>query len=217
MADRGQAPLDPAIEEVVECEARRTMAQVTEGVIQLDDLCQLGRMGALDARQRFDPRHGVHFKDFARHRIRGSMFDGLRSMGLLSRRIYARLRQDAIDEQLVGEPVPDPPGGPTRESDARIAFQAILELATARIVALEEPPPESQEDALVERDTIHKVRQAVQQLSEAEQRVVRAIYDLDETGDSGAQMADRAGVSRSSISRKHRAILERLRRLLKVT
>lgn len=214
MADR-QAPLDAAIEEMVQLEARQMLRRVTTGVVQLADLQQWGRMGALEARRRFDPREGVHFKGFARHRIRGSMYDGLRTMGVLSRRTYARLRQQAIDESLVGEPVADPPGGPTRESDARVAFQAILELATSRIAAMGEAQ-ESHESDYAERDAIHKVRDAISKLSDEEQRVVRAVYDLSESGDSGAQLADRTGVSRSFISRRHLAVLERLRRLLRV-
>lgn len=199
----------------MQIEAKLLIGRVTTGVVQLGDLQQWGRMGALEARRRFDPRTGVHFKDFARHRIRGSMFDGLRTMGLLSRRTYKRLQQEAIDEGLVGEPTPDPEGGPTRESDARVAFQAILELATSRLAAMGETQ-ESPEADYEERDAIHKVRRALEMLSDDERRVVRAVYDLNDSGDSGARMAKRTGMSRSSISRRHRVVLDRLRRLLRV-
>lgn len=216
MRDGHASPLDPAIEEVVDYEARQVMREITDGVVQISDLRQWGRMGALEARERFDPRYGVHFKDFARHRIRGSMFDGLRGMGMLSRRTYERLRRAAIDEELVGDPTPEPAGGPTREQDAQIAFQAILELATSRLAAVACDPVTTPEEGYVRQDTIHKIRQAIDILSDDERRIVRAVYDLDDKGDSGAQLADRSGVSRSAISRRHRKILHRLRRLLKI-
>ena len=50
----------------------------------------LGCKGLLEAAQRYDDRHGVAFTTFAYYRVRGAMFDGLRSMGWLPRSEYAR-------------------------------------------------------------------------------------------------------------------------------
>jgi RNA polymerase sigma factor for flagellar operon FliA len=212
---RSSTPLDAAVEELIGHEARAIHAQLRTGAIAFDDLQQMGRLGALEARQRYDPRQGVHFKLYARLRVRGAMFDGLRTMGLLTRREYAHLRQRAIDEQVLGDPQPDPAGGPTRENDAKIMFDAILDLATARIAAMEEVQ-ESAEVEYEQHDVIYRVRRAVQALPESERRAIRAIYDFAEKGDSGAKAAARFGVSRSQISRRHQKALEKLRRMLQL-
>ena len=61
-------------------------------MVEFDDLVGFGMQGLIEAAQRFDDRHGVAFTTFAYYRVRGSMFDGLRSMGWLPRSEYARLR-----------------------------------------------------------------------------------------------------------------------------
>ena len=208
------APLEASIELLVQYEAK-AIVKLVRGAVPFDDLVQWGRLGALEARSRFDPRRGVHFKHFARHRVRGAIFDGLRTMGLLSRRTYHRLREEALNEEVLGEPPPAPEGGPTRTHDAKIAFQAILDLATSRLVDMA-AQPDTPEEAYANEDAIYKVRRAMESLNAEERRALAAIYDFNETGDTGAQMARRQGTSRSRVSRVHRRALERLRLVLQV-
>ncbi len=56
-----------------------------------------------------------------------------------------------------------------------------------------------------------RLRLSLQQMSEAKQAIVIAVYDLDETGDSGAAHAQTLGCSRSRVSRIHRGALDELR------
>src|SRR6187399_2930876 len=62
--------------------------------IELDDLIGYGSKGLVEAAERFDGRAGVAFTTFAYYRIRGAMYDGLRSMGWYSRADYARYRAE---------------------------------------------------------------------------------------------------------------------------
>src|SRR4051812_4545364 len=62
--------------------------------IDFEDLVGYGSKGLVEAAERFDPRHGVAFSTFAYYRIRGAMFDGLRTMGWYSRADYARYRAE---------------------------------------------------------------------------------------------------------------------------
>ena len=57
--------------------------------IEYDDLVAYGSKGLVEAADRFDARPGVAFTTFAYYRIRGAMFDGLRTMGWYSRADYA--------------------------------------------------------------------------------------------------------------------------------
>src|ERR1700758_114335 len=62
--------------------------------IDLDDLVAYGAKGLVEAAERYDARPGVAFTTFAYYRIRGAMFDGLRTMGWYSRADYARYRAE---------------------------------------------------------------------------------------------------------------------------
>ncbi len=57
--------------------------------IELDDLVAYGAKGLVEAAERYDARPGVAFTTFAYYRVRGAMFDGLRTMGWYSRADYA--------------------------------------------------------------------------------------------------------------------------------
>ena len=47
--------------------------------VEVDDLVSDGVLGLVDAAAKFNPRKQVKFASYARHRIRGSILDGLRS------------------------------------------------------------------------------------------------------------------------------------------
>ncbi len=60
------------------------------------------------------------------------------------------------------------------------------------------------------------MRAALVHLSARARETLTAVYDLKETGDSGAELARRIGVSRSTVSRRHRAALSALRAVFEV-
>jgi len=53
--------------------------------IELDDLVGTGVLGLVDAVRKYDSRKDVKLESYARHRIRGAMLDGLRSVDDASR------------------------------------------------------------------------------------------------------------------------------------
>lgn len=202
---------------MVRIEAARVHRLVPRDAVAVDDLVGYGHVGLLEARERFDPRRGIHFESFARHRIRGAMFDGLRALGHLTRRAWEQVRQQAIAHDVVGEPTAPPPEGPgAREADARAVVTSITALATAFLVqsaavATERANPESLTGH--ERD-LARMRAALAQLAPEDLETLTAFYDLDEQGDSAAALARRRRVNRSTVSRHHRHALGRLRALM---
>ena len=48
--------------------------------VELDDLVSDGRLGLIEAAQRFDPQRGASFGTFATYRIHGRILDGLRTL-----------------------------------------------------------------------------------------------------------------------------------------
>jgi len=63
--------------------------------VQLDDLIQAGSIGLIDAARRFGPGRNLPFRQYARIRITGAIFDSLRELDWASR--YYRTRQQKLD------------------------------------------------------------------------------------------------------------------------
>ncbi len=63
--------------------------------VQLDDLIQAGALGLIDAARRFGPYRNLPFRQYARIRISGAIFDSLRELDWASR--YFRTRQQKLD------------------------------------------------------------------------------------------------------------------------
>jgi len=82
--------------------------------VEIDDLVNSGIIGLIDAIEKFDHSRGIQFKTYAEFRIRGAIFDGLRSLDWVPRSVrkqkkmveqsYAQLEQQlgrhATDEEL---------------------------------------------------------------------------------------------------------------------
>jgi RNA polymerase sigma factor for flagellar operon FliA len=63
--------------------------------VQLDDLIQAGSIGLIDAAKRFGANRNLPFRQYARIRITGAIFDSLRELDWASR--YFRTRQQKLD------------------------------------------------------------------------------------------------------------------------
>lgn len=63
--------------------------------VQLDDLIQAGSIGLIDAARRFGAHRNLPFRQYARIRITGAIFDSLRELDWASR--YFRTRQQKLD------------------------------------------------------------------------------------------------------------------------
>ncbi len=61
--------------------------------MDVEDLIHAGVMGLIDAASKFDPAKEVAFPSYAKHRIRGSILDGLRKEDWASRSIRKRRQQ----------------------------------------------------------------------------------------------------------------------------
>lgn len=68
--------------------------------IEFDDLVSYGVFGLIDAISKFDPARGIKFKTYAMTRIRGAIFDELRSIDWIPRSIRQKAKQI---EQIISE------------------------------------------------------------------------------------------------------------------
>ena len=175
-----------------------------------------------------DGRAGVAFTTFAYYRIRGAMYDGLRTMGWYSRADYARYRAEERANELLrthaeqeGAARAEAPGGaPPPASDARaealaaaaellagIATVHITSLAAAATVADESASPAA--DASVDTQRLSgRVREAIATLPPKERKLMELYYFADKTlEEAGAEL----GLSKSWACRLHARAVALLR------
>ena len=81
------------------------------GSVDFDDLVGYGQFGLLDAINKFDPDKNVKFKTYAVTRIRGAIFDELRTLDWVPRSVRQKSREieDTIVqlESKLGRPASD--------------------------------------------------------------------------------------------------------------
>jgi len=199
--------------------------------VEFDDLVGFGVFGLFDAIEKFDPGKHVKFKTYAVTRIRGSIFDELRSIDWVPRSIRqktreveetvrsleARLGRAATDEEIA------------RAMDMRVDdFQSLLlKISSTSILSLNdvwytgenddqisivdsvESPTSLNPDAIVEREEIKRVIiEAINELPEKEKKVLVLYYYEDLTL---KEIGHVLGVTESRISQLHTKAIMRLR------
>jgi len=189
--------------------------------IEFEDLVAYGTKGLLEAAERFDPTQGASFSTFAYYRVRGSMLDGLRTMGWYSRADYARYRaEERANEYMQNQSERDTAGkeAGAGKPDAGSALESIAELlggvATIHITSLEAaasvaddrlPPPDADISRVQDRA---RVRAALQRLPEKE----RALMELYYFGEKNLEEAGAVlGLSKSWACRLHSRAVDLLR------
>jgi RNA polymerase sigma factor for flagellar operon FliA len=206
--------------------ARKLREQVP--MVEFDDLVGFGMQGLIEASQRFDDRHGVAFTTFAYYRVRGAMFDGLRSMGWLPRSEYARLRTEerattymsnlasrqatAQQQDSAGATAAPEDGVEDKVRDIAEALNGVATIFVTLLGHQEEQQLQDERAApheQVERQQMAElVRRAMRRLPDKERHLIEMYYFHDQTLEQvGASM----GLSKSWTSRLHARAIALLR------
>lgn len=192
--------------------------------VPIDDLRAFGREGLLRASRSFDPSFGVPFRRYANLRIKGAIYDGLRTWGNLPRRVWRELKAaEAGDRMLATYDEEDAasPATTPETADSRLgAYLAGIATAIAVGTMVSEPreniSPEGRdvtpEDLLAEAEMLARVKQIVASLPEKERTLVERHYFRGEQLD---QAAASLGLSKSWGSRLHARAIEAIASALK--
>ncbi len=194
------------------------------------DLVGYGTQGLIEAAQKFDPRQGTAFGTFAYYRIRGAIFDGMRTMGWYSRGDYARFRaEERANEYMAAasereaavratSPVGPTQGQPEDKSQVLEDIAEILgAVATVHITSIEaarDAPDDrfkAPDQEVLETEGRERVRAALATLPDKERRLMELYYFADmNLEDAGKKL----GLSKSWASRLHSRAVNHLREVL---
>ena len=199
--------------------------------VEFDDLVGFGVFGLFDAIEKFDPEKHVKFKTYAVTRIRGAIYDELRSIDWVPRSVRQKTREieetvhsleanlgrAATDSEIaakMGISIED-----LNKSIHKISASSILSLNDlwytgedndkVSIVDSIESPQSLNPDIIVEKDEIKKVIvQAISELPDKEKKVLVLYYYEDLTLKEIGKVLD---VTESRISQLHTKAILRLR------
>ncbi len=174
------------------------------------DCTQNALVGLLEAIERYDPERGVPFSAFARHRIRGAVFDGLRSLRESLAQETPSRQAEAIRRERLASLQEDGPLDPLEAFVATTVGLGLGHLLEANAV-----PQHAQLDAYagLERQELDaRVAAAVERLPERERLIMELHYYHSMPFLS---IAAQWGVSKGRISQLHRRALEGLRSVLR--
>ena len=192
------------------------------------DLVGYGTQGLIEAAGKFDAKQGTAFGTFAYYRIRGAIFDGMRTMGWYSRGDYVRFRAEeraneymaAASEREAADKAAHP-AGPDNSEDKSEVLADIAEIlsgvATVHITSIEaarDAPDDrfqAPDEAALEAEGRERVRAAMAKLPEKERRLMELYYFADmKLEDAGKKL----GLSKSWASRLHARAVNHLREVL---
>ena len=202
------------------------------------DLVGYGTQGLIEAARKFDPKQGAAFGTFAYYRIRGAIFDGMRTMGWYSRVDYARFRAEeraneylaAASEREATEKSANPAGTAQDKSQGKPVNKSVNKsevladiaevlsgVATVHITSIEaarDAPDDrfqAPDQAALEAEGRARVRAALATLPDKERQLMELYYFADmKLEDAGKKL----GLSKSWASRLHTRAVNRLREAL---
>ena len=199
--------------------------------VEFDDLVGYGVFGLLDAIDKFDPEKNVKFKTYAVTRIRGAIFDELRSIDWVPRSVRQKTREveeaiSALEAQL-GRTATDQEIAQSMGMDENEYQKVMQRISSTSILSLSdmwfsgdendkvsigdgiESPSSLNPDVIVEKEEIRRVIiNAINDLPEKEKKILVPYYYEDLTLKEIGQVLE---VTESRVSQLHTKAILRLR------
>jgi RNA polymerase sigma factor for flagellar operon FliA len=199
--------------------------------VEFDDLVGFGVFGLLDAIDKFDPDKNVKFKTYAVTRIRGAIFDELRSIDWVPRSVRQTTREveesiGSLEAQL-GRTATDQEIASSMGMNENEFHKTMMKISGTSILSLNdvwfsgdendkvsigesiESPSSLNPDVIVEKDEIKRVIvEAINELPDKEKKILVLYYYEDLTLKEIGQVLE---VTESRVSQLHTKAILRLR------
>jgi RNA polymerase sigma factor for flagellar operon FliA len=199
--------------------------------VEFDDLVGCGVFGLMDAIDKFDPEKNVKFKTYAVTRIRGAIFDELRSIDWVPRSVRQKTREveDAIGslEAQLGRVATDQEIAGSLGMNEEEYLKTIQKISATSIISIDnvwysgdendkvsirdsiEAPASLNPDVVVEKDEIKRVIvEAINDLPDKEKKILVLYYYEDLTLKEIGRVLE---VTESRVSQLHTKAILRLR------
>lgn len=199
--------------------------------VEFDDLVGFGVFGLLDAIEKFDPDKNVKFKTYAVTRIRGAIFDELRSIDWVPRSVRQKTKEleetiGSLEAQL-GRTATDQEIAQALGLTEDEFLKTMMRISGTSILSLNdiwfsgdendkvsigdsiEAPSSLNPDIIVEKDEIRRIIvEAINELPDKEKKVLVLYYYEDLTLKEIGQVLE---VTESRVSQLHTKAILRLR------
>lgn len=185
--------------------------------IDFDDLVQYGEIGLIEAARKFDPKVGVSFKTYSYYRIKGAIYDGLRTMGLFKNSQYKKhIMYQKINELMMQETQnvnPDTSYNPLEKAQRlKDIFSNVAVLIAVSYSSYMdfEINPEGDDTAceLADKEMGEIIIKIIDQLPPKERTVIKLYYYEELTFE---EIGNRLNLSKSWISRVHLSAINKLK------
>jgi RNA polymerase sigma factor for flagellar operon FliA len=199
--------------------------------VEFDDLVGYGNFGLLDAIDKFDPHKGVKFKTYAVTRIRGAIFDELRSIDWVPRSVRQKMREveEAVGalEARLGRSASDKEIAASLNMSETAYLKTIMKFSSTAILSLNdvwfskdendkvsivdsiEAPASLNPDVIVEKEEVKRVIvEHINELPDKEKKILILYYYEDLTLKEIGQILE---VTESRVSQLHTKAIMRLR------
>jgi RNA polymerase sigma factor for flagellar operon FliA len=199
--------------------------------VEFDDLVGFGVFGLLDAIDKFDPNKNVKFKTYAVTRIRGAIFDELRSIDWVPRSVRQKTKEveDAISslEAQLGRTATDQEIANSLGMDEDEFTKTIMKISGTSVLSLSdvwfsgdendkvsigesiESPSSYNPDVIVEKEEIRRIIiDSINELPDKEKKILVLYYYEDLTLREIGQVLE---VTESRVSQLHTKAILRLR------
>jgi RNA polymerase sigma factor FliA len=186
----------------------------------LEDLIAWGYQGLLEAHQRFDPYMEVSFASFAFYRIRGAIYDGLRSAGWAVRGTAIQLRDSiAVNDHMENASMSQAqlPRPKTFRDCVKYLDRMVGDCVTICLVQNTELELVTDAESATQRRRMERhelaeaLARALTRLSDNERDVLLG-YHVEEY--SMTELAERLDCSKSWVSRINARAIDKLRKYL---
>ncbi|GAB3040468.1 RNA polymerase sigma factor FliA [Oleiagrimonas citrea] len=191
--------------------ARDVLVRVRVAQADWADFVQNATIGLIEAVERFDPGMGVSFRSYARHRVRGAVFDGLKDLRSAAYRPY-----QPKSAQVLGDRVQSLTEGETEDDPVDAFVRLTISLGIGVLLNSDSIPQEAEGTPYThaERSQMRSMASdAIARLPVRQRDIVRLHYFQHMPF---VDIAEMYGVSKGRISQLHRQALDRLRDALRV-
>lgn len=196
------------------------IARYYNGYPSPEDLFQAGRMGLLDAYQKYDSSYGVQFKTYAFPFIKGEMSKCIRqdrsakySRSVTKLKYLIERETIILTQELMRQPTVSELAAHLGEPEENIveAMQTVYQMQSLQAPILQEEKEITLEDNIaasqVDLDTLIAFRDSFQSLPLMEQELMKRRYLFGETQ---SEIAEQLGINQVQVSRKVKKIGEKI-------